>query len=197
MAFRHSALLLVLVFAFMYGCNEVENTADDAVGAKDPSKCKTLKDKDDVRECYGIVAEKMDDPEVCSEAPDKNDCIGYYASSKGSIKYCDMTSDEVAKYGCVARVTGDQTGRAIDQIISDWRGKGTIENCKKLCTGEEESCGNACSGAGDAAKDNCLNSYIPSSDSYFVCADAAAKASEDCRLDCYRTRLECVKACGQ
>lgn len=57
---------MFIVLVLLFGCtNKTEDTVDKAVQEKNPALCKELEDPDEVKECFGLVAEKMDDPNVC------------------------------------------------------------------------------------------------------------------------------------
>lgn len=186
---------LLISFVFLFGCNGMTEIVDKAVDTKNPAVCNELESENKIDDCFGQVAEELNDPSLCTQARDPNDCIARYSMSKSSIKYCDLCSDEAAKYTCIARVTGDQTGRALDAIIKDWRGSGTIEKCKEQCTSEYEFCKNSYYNAMKAAQDNCLSSYTPASDYYYNCLDSAQKARESGALRCYEEELDCKARC--
>lgn len=188
-------LALVLVFFFLFGCDAVKNKAQDAVEAKNPSLCKELNDEQEIEECYKIVAQDMNDPNVCFQSATPNDCIGDYASEKRSTKYCDLIKDDAAKYGCIVKVTGDETGRAVDQILKDWRGNGTISKCKAQCEAEKNTCTSPCFETFTKKKDDCYKKYPGDYDSSYWCEDAAAKERESCYYDCWTDQDECNRGC--
>jgi hypothetical protein len=190
-------LSLVLALFLLFGCDEVNNKVQDAVDAKNPSLCKELKEEERIEECYFRVAQGMNDPNVCFQMNKTNDCIGEYASSKRSIKYCDLIDDGVAKYGCIVKVTGDETGRAIDLIVKDWRGNGTISKCKEQCEAEKNACTSPCFETFTKKKDDCYKKYPGDYDSSYWCEDAARKEREDCYYDCWTDQDACDKGCEQ
>lgn len=193
-------LLISMVFVslLLFGCtNEVRDKAEEAVEKNNPALCRALEEEDDVKKCYVLVATDMDDPNVCLNATDRNDCISRFSVEKGNIKYCDMASDEVAKYACVASVTGDQTGRAIEELIADWRSEGTITKCKEQCDKSDETCRKVHVEKEEVAKENCLSSHKPASDEYYWCIDAAEKTRSSAVLDCYEEELDCKKRCDK
>ncbi|MFH1685785.1 MAG: hypothetical protein ABH983_05785 [Candidatus Micrarchaeota archaeon] len=196
MRFKVLLMSIIFVVVILFGCTSpVQDKADDAVEKNNPSLCRTLEEEYDVKKCYVLVADKMNDPNVCLQATDRNDCITKFSVEKGNIKYCDMSADEVAKYACVASVTGDQTGRAIEDLIADWRNSGTIEKCKEQCKKSESNCRQGHFNTEETAKAECLSSYTPGSDDYYWCVDAAEKTRSNSCLDCYEERLDCAKRC--
>ncbi len=192
-----SRILIVsmfIAFVFLFGCtNVVRDTAEDAVDQNNPSLCKKLEEATDVKKCYELVAENMNDPEVCKQSTDNNGCITNFASQKSSLKYCDMTTDAAAKTACILSVTGDQTGRAIEEILADWRSKGAVSKCKELCRPPYESCMDKCYQPFKAAEEQCAGKS-DATDSYF-CMDAAKKTKEYCWLECYDAQKECEAGC--
>jgi len=191
-------LLISIIFIsiFLFGCtNPVKDKAKDAVDQNNSALCRTLEEEDDVKKCYALVAEEMNDPNVCLQSTDRNDCITRFSVEKENIKYCEMSSDEIAKYACVASVTGDQTGRAIEDLIADWRSSGTIQKCKEQCEQSDENCRMGHVNTENLAKEKCLSSHKPGSDDHYWCVDAAEKIREDAVLDCYEEEKDCKKRC--
>ncbi|MFH1393303.1 MAG: hypothetical protein ABII71_02800 [Candidatus Micrarchaeota archaeon] len=196
-----SRILIISIFfalLLLNGCTSpVSEKIDAAVGSNNPALCNELEEKEDVNECFAEVASKMESPEVCLQAADRNHCVGEYASNKRSLKYCDFSSDEAAKYGCIIKVTGDQTGRAIEDIISDWRASGAVKKCREGCAATESSCKEACYNTMKAEEADCLASHTPGSDEHYWCEDAAKKKKDGCFLDCYEEEDDCKKGCEQ
>jgi hypothetical protein len=184
--------MLVISTLFLFGCDEVRNKAHDAADSKNPALCKELKEEGDIEQCYEIVADEMNDPEVCSQSADKNGCLTEFASSKRSIKYCDMTTDAAAKYACVARVTGDNTGRALEFIIADWRSSGAVSKCKELCQPKYAACMEGCYSTLISAQEQCAGK---GDDDKYWCLDVAKKENDQCKLGCYDDKDECEEGC--
>lgn len=195
---RHIVVLLLLAVLIFSGCTTAaKSKAQKAVGEKNPELCKELEDDDDVKKCYSIVAEEMDDPGVCLNSTDAADCIGDYAVLKESTKYCDMLADDAARYGCIVRVTGDQTGRAIDQILKDWRGNGTVSKCKEQCRSTREGCVNSCVSVWESSFAECIGKYARDSRDYGYCEGTAKNTFESCKSKCYNDMLACETGCEQ
>lgn len=188
---------LFLLFFFLFGCNQVGDKADKAIQENNPALCKELEDEDDVKKCFAKVAGGMNDPNVCFQSPDAPDCIGNYAVEKQSTKYCDLLNDTAAKYGCVVRVTGDQTGRAIDKILQDWRGNGTIKNCKEGCEATKSACTEAGFQTWTKAKEECFKNNPVDSDDRIWCDASVKETFENHKLGCWDKQDECNKGCEQ
>ncbi|MBU0527584.1 MAG: hypothetical protein ABH983_05125 [Candidatus Micrarchaeota archaeon] len=197
----NSRILIIpifLVFLLLYGCtNPVNEKIDQAIDSNNPALCNGLEEKNDINRCFAEVASKMENPNVCLQAADRNNCVGEYASDKRSLKYCDLSSDEAAKYSCILKVTGDQTGRAIDEILSDWRANGTVKKCREGCAATESSCKESCYNIMKSEEADCLTAHTPGSDDHYWCDDAAKKKKDSCFLVCYDKEDECKKNCDQ
>ncbi len=185
--------LMAFAMFFLFGCDEVNNKARDAAEAKNPALCKELEREDDVERCFQKVADEMNDPEVCLQAADRNACLTEFSVSKRSIKYCDMTTDAAAKYACVVRVTGDNTGRELTFILADWRSSGAVSKCKELCRPAYESCMKDCYKKLLGAQEKCA--AISGSGDKYWCFDAAKKDNDQCTLGCYDSQDECEEGC--
>lgn len=194
---RNPALIIsmILVFFFIFGCDEVNDKVQDAIDAKNPALCKELDRENEVVECYERVANGMNDPNVCFQSAKTNDCIGSYASQRRSLKYCDLIKDETAKYGCVVHVTGDQTGRALDEIITDWRASGTVKLCREGCEATKNSCTSGCFDIFKGKKEECYEKYPGNYDDSYWCEDAAKKEFDGCKLGCWDDEDECKEGC--
>ena len=193
---RIAILSMFVVLVLLFGCtNEVNEAVDEAVDNDDPSVCRELDRESDVKECYSLVAEKTNDPEVCKQSTDNDNCITSFAIVKGSIKYCDMSTDTVAKYSCVASVTGDQTGRALDEIILDWRSKGAISKCKGLCEQPYHNCMENGYSTLKSEEEVCTGKIAADMDDYHYCMDLAEEKHDTHKLGCYDDRTECEAGC--
>ena len=198
MKIRHLTVLFLLAALLFSGCTTAaKSKAQKAVDEKNPELCKELSDDDDVKKCYSIVAEEMDDPKVCLNSTDAADCVGDYAVSKESTKHCDLLTDDAAKYGCIVRVTGDQTGRAIDQILQEWRGNGTVNKCKEQCRGTRENCVDSCVSVWESENMECIGKYARDSRDYGYCEGLAKNKFESCKSKCYNDMLSCETGCEQ
>lgn len=177
---------------FLFGCtSKVTEKAEDAVEQNNPALCKELGETDDVDKCYELVADKMNDPEVCLQATDKNKCLTEFSVSKGSTKYCDMATDAAAKYSCVVQVTGDKTGRALESILADWRSKGAVSKCKELCQPSYQAGTKKCYDDFKAAQEAC----VAKGDYRSYCEYEASKVLDRCYLSCSDIRKDCEAGC--
>jgi hypothetical protein len=189
---------LFLVFVLLFGCtSEVKEKAGKAVEQKNPALCKDLGDEGDVKKCYFLVAEEMDDANVCLQATDVPNCVGRFASAKDSTKYCDLLTDTTQKYGCVVKVTGDQTGRAIGEILEDWRGNGTIIKCKEGCEATKDKCYSREYDNWQKANEDCFAKYPTDEDNRYYCEDGVKKTFESNKLICYDAMQDCERGCEQ
>jgi len=195
MAMRRATISACLLFVviMLAGCDEVNRKADDAIGSKNPALCKELKQESEVQSCYNKVADGLNDPEVCFQSDDRNGCVSEFALSKRSIKYCDLTTDAVSKYACVASVTGDNTGRAIESIVADWRSKGAVSKCKELCQPDYDSCMKRYWDEYQEELARCAGMPDHSDRSY--CEYEAEKTRDRNRLECYDNKDECEEGC--
>lgn len=194
---RRAILPVCLVMVFLLaGCDEVNNKAQDAIDAKDPSMCRQLSQENDVQQCYGKVADGLNDPNVCLQAAERNDCITYFATEKRNIRFCDLTTDVVAKSSCIVQVTGDNTGRAIDDIVADWRSKGALSKCKELCLPDYNACMGRHWQTYQAELAGCAKSGGGGSDRFFCEKDAEKQLNRN-RLECYDEKDECEDGCRQ
>lgn len=185
---------LLVAVIFFSGCvSEVTEKAEKAVDENNPALCKELEEQEKIDDCFTVVAEKMNNPEVCFQAKDRNTCITQFSKSKQSLKYCDMTTDMAAKTTCILTVTGDTTGRALEEILADWRSKGAVTKCKEFCEPPYRSCSSDCYTTLQAEKAECA-AYTDYNDRYF-CEHDAEKKRDGCYLDCYDDQNECEAGC--
>ncbi len=197
MKFRILMISMFFALVFLYGCSDVFLKADEAVLENNPALCKELETSDEVNECYGVVAENMKDPKVCFKAVDQNDCVGRYSVSMGDVNYCDLSTDVTAKYACVARVTGDQTGRAVVEIIADWEAGGEKNQCLNKCESTETVCQQSCTNAEINAQSDCNGKYPQNSDERFDCVMTADGDMIGCDNGCAQSKAKCRLDCGQ
>jgi hypothetical protein len=191
---RIAILSMFVVLVLLFGCtNVVRDTAEDAVDQNNPSLCKKLEEATDVKKCYELVAENMNDPEVCKQSTDNNGCVTNFAVQKSSLKYCDMTTDAAAKTACILSVTGDQTGRALEDILADWRSKGAVSKCKEQCEQPYRNCMEAKYQEFKAKEAECIGKGDPGEVSY--CTYAAEEEFSRQKLDCYDEEKECKAGC--
>lgn len=94
---RIAILSVLAALMLLFGCSEAADKADEAVMENNPLLCKELSQSEDVERCLYIVADKMNNPEVCFQSKDRNRCITEFSMSKGNLRYCDMTTDPAAK----------------------------------------------------------------------------------------------------
>ncbi len=192
-------LIISMFFAllFLYGCSDVFLKSDEAIQENNPALCKELETSAEVNECYGIVAKEMNDPKVCFTAVDQNDCVGRYSVSMGDVGYCGFSTDVAAKYACVARVTGDQTGRAVVDIIADWEAGGEKNQCLNRCESTEAVCQQSCANAEINDQSDCNDGHPQNSDERFDCVMAADGVRIDCDNGCAQSKSQCRLDCGQ
>jgi len=191
---RITILSLFVALVLLFGCsNEVKDTAEKAVDEGNPSLCRNLEDEEDVKKCYSLVAEKSNDPEVCKQSTDNNDCITNFAVEKSSLKYCDMTTDAGAKTACILSVTGDQTGRALEDILADWKSSGAVSKCKELCESPYDKCVSSGYQTFKSEEETCAGEGDVNQMHY--CLDLAQKKFDNHKFGCYDDREECEAGC--
>ena len=111
-----------------------------------PSLCNQMDDSDQRIECMARVADLKSDPKVCVESNASDvDCVVRYAQRRGNnLSACDSFSDPVKKYTCVAKITGDSTGRSLDIIIGDFNTRGKVTACLNQCITDMNTCNGNC-----------------------------------------------------
>jgi len=121
-----------------------KETSEEARSKNDPTVCNKLTDSDRT-ECFVTYATEKNDPNACFKMNGSDeDCVAEYAIRKRTMTTCDLLTDPVKKYACVAKFTGDSTGRSLETIIGDWKTNGLVSNCLKQCENEAFKCRAGC-----------------------------------------------------
>jgi hypothetical protein len=175
-------------FLFLSGCVEHQGYTEGlkALEKSDIKHCDGLKEKDQIKECYYTFADGKNDPNFCLKAPDPAACVSDYAGKRQQMSPCDVLKDPVQKYGCVARVAGDYTGRSIEEMVADFNTRGASKKCLDKCGLTSASCETVCK-----MKEKVMQPYeengmtiIPVDVEYVKCANTCKDAYISCREDC-------------
>jgi hypothetical protein len=167
------ALILISII-FISGCVEHRGDAlaQKAMAANNPGMCNNLTEQRDRSECFRVYADTKAEPSVClMDAADSMECISRYAARHNTMTVCDLFKDAAKKYECVARFTGDQTGRALDTIIADWKTNGRMSMCIKQCSAERTRCVEKCARGDHPCINICDREYYDTCEP--GCRDAA------------------------
>jgi len=181
---------LAIAASFIFLCGCVEHAGYSA-GLKalekgDVKHCNGLKEQTEVKECYYTFADGKNDPNYCLQAPDPSACVSDYASKRQLMSPCDVLKDPVQKYGCVARVAGDQTGRSIEEIIADFKTRGTSKKCLGQCEKTESTCKLNCDMNKKVLEPYESNGMIvhPVDTAWVECTNSCTGGYKICREDC-------------
>lgn len=195
---RMTVIAIFLVFFLLYGCDDKASAVNEAVNQKDPSLCNKLEETVVKENCVEEVAQGLHDPAACSFSTNANGCLTAYAVKSRSTAPCDLITDAVGKYACIAGVTGDQTGRSIETLLAEWRNKNVLDLCLGRCRKTTyESCRPLCEKTKEEWHVYCaehdpgnLDCYIPYDLVAKNCLEDCDWAGWDCENDCRRATSE-------
>jgi hypothetical protein len=181
-------LAAAVAFLSLSGCVEHAgySAGIKALEKNDITQCGALKESDQVKECYYTFADGKNDPNYCLQAPDPSACVSDYASKRQIMSPCDVLKDPVQKYGCIAKVAGDQTGRSVEEIIADFRSRGASKKCLEACEETQKKCELPCElnkkYIPPYEKDGMT--VIPTDVGYVQCKKTCEDGYISCRGDC-------------
>jgi hypothetical protein len=102
---------------------------------------------------------------------------------RNNISACDVLTDPVKKYTCVAKFTGDSTGRSLDIIIGDYNTRGKVTACIDKCIVDMNAC-----------KGECGQTMVVKTGDCFA-LDYTKR--EKCTNDAIDEKYACVVKCGE
>ena len=172
---------------FLCGCEHQGATQGmKALEKGDITMCNSMKEQTEVKECYYTFADGKNDPNYCLKAPDPSACVSDYASKRQLMSPCDVLKDPVQKYGCIAKVAGDQTGRSVEEMIADFNTRGASKMCLAKCEKTESGCKLDCD-----LKKKVLEPYeqngmivVPVDTTWVECSNSCTDGYKICREDC-------------
>lgn len=193
---------LIIAFAasliLLSGCieHQGDSMAQKALASKDPSLClKNLTQEKDKTECLVVYSTGIKDPKPCLAGPVPEDCLTEYAIKNRQMTPCDLLTDPAKKYTCVAKFTGDSTGRSLEIIIADWKTNGRVSSCIKQCEATAVRCREGCIGTKSEEYKACGGFADPG---YDRCAGDIEYKYKNCMSDCDQKQwYECEPPCKE
>ncbi len=189
---------LVILVIFLAGCESTVNTtAGQAISQNNPSLCNNLKEPYEKTRCFVEVANDKKDPNIClqSQGP-QEDCLAEYAIHNRVMTPCDLLTDPVKKYTCVAKFTGDSTGRSLEIIIGDWKTKGLVSKCMDQCSAENVACRTGCINAEKTIIVDCNDRGL--SGQALIDCYPAGSIKQNCFSDCDQKEwYDCEPPCKE
>ncbi|MFH1222288.1 MAG: hypothetical protein V1492_04335 [Candidatus Micrarchaeota archaeon] len=188
-------LISLGLFLLLAGCLEdmIDDTTREALEKNDPTICTKANDTILQSECLVTYATSKNDPSACLIGKNPEECVSSAAIKNQKISYCDVLKDPVQKYTCIVKVTGDKTGRSIEELISSWKDKGRMDSCFKQCEREWINCDRGCRD-NILLVDNCKN--ITDTNARSECNMKMSKEYYACTAGCENARWnDCVPPC--
>jgi len=198
MYFKTAPLVFaLLVFVFLFaGCGGLASEkASEAISKNDPTLCNSLEDTSDQTQCLLEYSNEKHSPNACLVGKNPEDCVSQYAGEHRAVSVCDILTDPIKRYTCVAKVTGDSTGRSVELMIADWNTKGAATKCIDRCKSDGYDCRKGCDSTNTQESEKCKDHGYASED-WRICVVEAQRKSDQCKDDCnYRQWNECEPPC--
>jgi hypothetical protein len=192
---KTSLLISLVLFLLLVGCleDDIDDTTAEALEKNDPTICTKINDSIDQGECFVTYATSKNDPSACLVGKKPEECVSSAAIKNQKITYCDVLKDPVQKYTCVVKVTGDQTGRTIEELLSSWKDKGRMNSCYLQCEKEFNHCNYNCRDT-ILMVDNCEK--MTDQEARSECSITRSNNYNQCTKNCENARWnDCVPPC--